>query len=361
MSVRDIILKSGAGIKLDDNYFLVNAQGRYFGIYSSKPTVYGKVGDTFMKAAELPFSLGTDGNEYNDWSVVKFSPDGQHLVIANRDADAPQLRIFKRTGFSFEYIGAPASYSHSVGVTDIAFSSDGVYMATVHATSPYLQISKRSGDTYTKLANPATMPAGACNGVSFNPGFTHMSVACSVSPYIYIYNRSGDTFTKLSNPASLPTSITRAVAFSKTGVYLAITCDNAPYYKIYKRTNNTFANLSVPAWPYIATENSLDFSQGDTYLSAGSTMYKRSADTFTRISTWAFDGGSGYDLYGAYSTAFSYDLQYLAVALNQYSAGQKPSMLLFKRAGDTWNLMPNNPDANSQDPNTNTGRVTFYP
>ena len=31
-----------------------------------------------------------------------------------------------------------------------------------------------------------------------------LAVAHSSSPYVTIYNRSGDTFTKLSNPGSLP-------------------------------------------------------------------------------------------------------------------------------------------------------------
>jgi hypothetical protein len=38
-----------------------------------------------------------------------------------------------------------------------------------HGTSPFVTVYKRSGDTFTKLANPATLPTGAGYGVAFYP------------------------------------------------------------------------------------------------------------------------------------------------------------------------------------------------
>jgi lipopolysaccharide export system protein LptC len=76
-------------------------------------------------------------------------------------------------------------------------------MAVAHFTSPFITIYKRSGDTFTKLANPATLPASTGNGVAFSSDDTYMAVAHSTSPFITIYKRSGDTFTKLADPATL--------------------------------------------------------------------------------------------------------------------------------------------------------------
>jgi hypothetical protein len=42
-------------------------------------------------------------------------------------------------------------------------------MAVAHATSPFVTIYKRSGDTFTKLANPATLPTNFGYGVAFYP------------------------------------------------------------------------------------------------------------------------------------------------------------------------------------------------
>src|SRR5690606_37173140 len=45
----------------------------------------------------------------------------------------------------------------------------------------------RSGDTFTKLANPADLPTGNGNGTAFSPDSQYMSVAHDTSPYITIY------------------------------------------------------------------------------------------------------------------------------------------------------------------------------
>ena len=86
-------------------------------------------------------------------------------------------------------------------------------MAVAHATSPFVTIYKRSGDTFTKLANPATLPPSTGYGVAFSADGTYMAVAHFITPFVTIYKRSGDTFTKLANPAALPTSTGNGVAF----------------------------------------------------------------------------------------------------------------------------------------------------
>ena len=42
------------------------------------------------------------------------------------------------------------------------------YLSVAHATSPYVTIYKRAGDTFTKLPDPATLPAGAGNSVALS-------------------------------------------------------------------------------------------------------------------------------------------------------------------------------------------------
>ena len=77
-------------------------------------------------------------------------------------------------------------------------------------------------DAFTKLANPATLPAGNGYGVAFSPNSTYMAVAHATSPYITIYKRSSDTFTKLPNPADTLPGTGRSVAFSPDSTYLAV-------------------------------------------------------------------------------------------------------------------------------------------
>ena len=87
------------------------------------------------------------------------------------------------------------------------------FMAVAHSTAPFVTIYDRDGDTFAKLANPASLPASDGFGVAFSADGVYMSVAHVTSPFVTIYKRSGDTFTKLTNPASLPAGIGRGVAF----------------------------------------------------------------------------------------------------------------------------------------------------
>jgi hypothetical protein len=74
-----------------------------------------------------------------------------------------------------------------------------------------------------------------------------MAVAHATSPYITIYKRSGDTFTKLADPSSLPTGDGRGVAFSSVGIdYLAVAHDTSPYVTIYPRIDLAPLMIKVP-------------------------------------------------------------------------------------------------------------------
>jgi hypothetical protein len=60
-------------------------------------------------------------------------------------------------------------------------------MSVVHSTSPFVTIYKRAGDVFTKLANPADLPASSGYGCAFSPDGTYMSVAHGTSPFVTIY------------------------------------------------------------------------------------------------------------------------------------------------------------------------------
>ena len=91
------------------------------------------------------------------------------------------------------------------------------FLSVAHSSSPFITIYNQEVDTFTKLSNPATLPASTGIDVAFSSDDTYMAVAHGISPFVTIYKRSGDTFTKLSNPATLPTGTGNGVAFSNTG------------------------------------------------------------------------------------------------------------------------------------------------
>jgi len=139
------------------------------------------------------------------------------------------------------------------------FDPTGTYLAVAHATSPYITIYKRSGDTFTKLADPATLPPNTGWGCAFDPTGTYLAVAHSDSPYITVYKRSGDRFTKVANPATLPTGAGYGCAFDPTGTYLAVAHSGSPYITIY----NSFSRA------VFKTGNSLHDIRADDVTAVG--------------------------------------------------------------------------------------------
>ncbi len=221
-------------------------------------------------------------------------------------------------------------------VRKCAFSTDGViscrdaYSVAVYS---YLQ---RSGDTFTKLADPATLPAGASYSLDFSYDGTYLAVGHQTSPFITIYKRSGDVFTKLSNPATLPANVGYDVAFSYDGTYLADATGSGGGFVIYKRSDDTFTKLTTNApnvQPGGNGSKGCMFSDDGTYLVVVSSetpfiyIYKRTNDTFIK--------GANPDvlpnsvLYTSPNdVAISADMTYVAVA-NSYGA---PYLLIYTTA-----------------------------
>ena len=91
----------------------------------------------------------------------------------------------------------------------------------------------------TKIADPATLPAGNGYGCAFDPTGTYLAVAHGTSPFITIYKREGDTFTKLADPDVLPTGTGQGCAFDPTGTYLAVAHASSPNITIYDGFSQT--------------------------------------------------------------------------------------------------------------------------
>ena len=256
-------------------------------------------------------------------------------LLAVGHATTPFITIYNQEIDTFTKLADPATLPSGTPI-GVAFSSDDTYMVAAHVTSPFITIYKRSGDTFTKLADPATLPASTGFCVAFSSDDTYMAVGHATTPFITIYKRSGDTFTKLADPATLPPyqpSAADGLSFSSDGTYLAAGHGLAPYITIYKRAGDTFTKLANPATLPASDGNGVDFSSDGTYLAVAHgggdflTIYKRSGDTFTKLAAPAVLPPSTGD-----SVAFSSDGTYLAVG----HATNSPFIIIYKRSGDTF-------------------------
>lgn len=98
-----------------------------------------------------------------------------------------------------------------------AVISDSSTLVVTHQDATFLAIYNRSGDTFTEISDPATLPPSFSSrqGASWNPAGTSLAVAHLTTPYITIYNRSGDTFTKVANPTTLPDGNANGIAWNE--------------------------------------------------------------------------------------------------------------------------------------------------
>jgi hypothetical protein len=93
----------------------------------------------------------------------------------------------------------------TVSVTACRFDPSGAYLAIGFsgpdvvdydgypiATSNYFWVYKRSGDTFTKLADPAIRTTDACNDLAWTADGTRLIVTAD-NDNTFMYRRSGDT------------------------------------------------------------------------------------------------------------------------------------------------------------------------
>jgi len=90
---------------------------------------------------------------------------------------------------------------------------------------------------------PASKPSAQGSLVAFDRTGEYLSVGADRSPWIYNYKISGDTFTLLTTPSSLPTSRPRGLAWNPKYDTLLVGTDNE--LVAYKRVGDTFTLVSI--------------------------------------------------------------------------------------------------------------------
>ncbi len=193
-------------------------------------------------------------------SAAKFDPTGTYLAVGFNFGGSPpapeRLRIWKRTGDTFTELTRPTDplngSSTSMVTYSISWNNDGSSLAMGISVSPYVVIYNRSGDTFTKLASPSTLPTSVARSVAWNPAGTSLAVAYAATPWLIVYNRSGDTFTAIAGTPTPTgnTPISRCtMSWSPDGSLLAMprTGGTYGYIVVLSRSGDTFTSLSVPS------------------------------------------------------------------------------------------------------------------
>ena len=263
---------------------------------------------------------------------------GLAQFVATMNTSSPFINIYSQSEDTFTKLSDPATLPAGVGWAS-NFSADGTYLAVGHTTTPFLTIYKRSGTTFTKLSDPATLPNGQVTGVHFSRDGIYLATCHASSPFITIYKRSGDTFTKLSDPATLPVQEGRGVMFDDTATYLLVTTRGFtdPKVSVYKRSGDTFTKLTDPSAQPTDRISWGGISNDGVYAAVGQdstpfvNLYKREGDTWSRLANpTTLPTASSATRGGAFDPTGTY----LAFMLNA-----SPWIYIYKRAGDAFHKL----------------------
>lgn len=221
-------------------------------------------------------SGSTDGTIANVTAMSEgggaYSESAMNTRISAMNLQLKELQLHGNYGGvvkdTFTKLSDPASLPAG-SANGCSWSPNGEFLVVTHATTPFMTIYQRSGSTFTKLSDPATLPAAGAFNSAWSPDSQFLAVAHDSSPYITIYQRSGTTFTKLTNPATLPTGDGFGVAWSPNGMLLAVSHETSPYITIYSRSGTTFTKLSDPLSLPAGDGTGVDWTSDGRYLSVG--------------------------------------------------------------------------------------------
>lgn len=317
----------------------------HYGNTTSSPTFQTNRGRTGANSVSYTFTVnGTPSDTVGPTGTGGAAPPTTTYYVAGGGTVSPYVEIYKVAADSYTKLANPDTLPTG-GVNGLEFSPNGDYLAVAHATAPYLTIYKRNGDAFTKLSNPATLPTSTCWDIAWDPSSDILYVSSSATPYFLAYSRSGDTFTKIADPSYIPDTEVRGIHTDSTGNYVAM-CPRTSITAnlvVYKRSGTTFTPV-VKSLDASGRTLYCDFSPSGEHLSVGLEnspwlrIYKRNADAFSAIPS-PFAGSTLAPSGNTRSAIFSPDGNYMVIQQQVV-----PYNIIFKRNGDTWQSLTSSSD-----------------
>jgi hypothetical protein len=174
---------------LDNDTFLAvgHNSSPYFTVYENS----GTLGTTYS-AISTPSDLPTGAVRGLSWD-----PTSTYLAVGfSKNSGSTPIMIYKRSGSTLTKLSTPASIPAVATVLACRFDPSGNYLAIgfseADSASNYFWVYKRSGDTFTKLADPAVKTTAQCLDLAWTADGTRLIVATNTTNS-FMYRRSGDT------------------------------------------------------------------------------------------------------------------------------------------------------------------------
>ena len=204
------------------------------------------------------------GNGFN----VAFSSDGKYLAITS--IASPFITVYKMVDGIPARIPYPNVLPPNITYS-AAFSPDGKFLAVVHFTYPFLTIYDMTNDIPTKIPDPDELPSATGRGVAFSSDGKYLAIAnsnASGMPQVIIYNVSDDVFSYAYGLNIRPGygDIVFNLSFSLDGKYLAIAHNGSPFLAIYDMTEDPPLRMPDPNVLPTGNVHNVIFSPNGQYL-----------------------------------------------------------------------------------------------
>lgn len=200
--------------------------GMILGTYLATPTGDAvQIGNVAMPASYSQSAA----NSSIDTVIGAINQELQELLFAINNSG---------TAGTFSLLSSPVNLPAGAA-TGCVWSSSGSLLAVAHSTSPYLTLYTFSGGTFSKVADPATLPPGNGLSVAFSPSEGLLLHGSSSSPYLTVYSITGSVaagnvaISLPTQPAALPTGAANSISFSPNGAYIAVGMGASPYLRFY--------------------------------------------------------------------------------------------------------------------------------
>ena len=151
--------------------------------------------DTFTK---LTNPTGLSASVFS----MAWSPDGTKLAVGQNGS--PWLKVFDRSGDTFTVETGPATTPGAVAYCQ--FTNDGTELIVGSQASPYLYPYSvgSTTTTYTAATINVAVDGVVAGGIQLNATGDYLCLGIIPSPYFNVYKKSGTTYTKIQAPATLP-------------------------------------------------------------------------------------------------------------------------------------------------------------
>jgi 6-phosphogluconolactonase (cycloisomerase 2 family) len=208
-------------------------------VFGSSTLLYPGDGTSGIHAWGAQFETGQHLSSY-----TKSSDPTYYLAAAH--AVSPFVTIYGVSSTNvFTKLVNPALLPTGIG-NAVSFSIDGGLMAIAHDTLPFITLYEKTDDVFNRIPNPAPLPTGVGYDTAYSPNGQFLAVGHATSPFITIYEKVDSTYTKLPNPASIPNNSVVGVAWHPSGNLLTVAYASTPWIITYKRDGNTFTRLPNP-------------------------------------------------------------------------------------------------------------------